>query len=101
MRQIGPSSNAPRPGFGLMARAGIVTLAANLVAGAALVIGAGLAVVFAASLAVVTAIFTLLMALAALVWKVTPRPRPAEAVLEARKVGHSWVVYGWDAPGQS
>jgi hypothetical protein len=66
-----------------------------------LAVGAVLAVVFAATLAVVMLTAGALFFLAAVAVKVGRlRPRPARAddgmVLEARKVGHRWVAYGWD-----
>jgi hypothetical protein len=60
------------------------------------VLGSVLALVFAATLAfalVVAAALTFM----AVAWRIR-RPRAVEAnpVIEARKVGHSWIAYGWD-----
>jgi hypothetical protein len=61
------------------------------------VLGSVLAVVFAATLAVVVVLTLLLMAAAVLTQR-SRRLKPVRAgvVIEARKVGHSWVAYGWD-----
>jgi uncharacterized protein (DUF58 family) len=66
-----------------------------------LIVGTVLAVVFAATLAVVVLTAGALFFLTALAVRVgRPRQRPLRAdqgvVLEARKVGHRWVAYGWD-----
>jgi hypothetical protein len=68
-----------------------------LVAVAVVVLGSILAVVFAATLALAL----LLMTGAAGMMLLAPRPVRVRAaapggVIEARKVGHSWVAYGWD-----
>ncbi len=60
-----------------------------------------LAVVFAATVAVVTVVAGGLLAAWAMMWKMrrVPQLQPAAAgpvILDARKVGHSWVAYGWD-----
>ena len=64
------------------------------------VVGAVLAVVFAATLAVVVLTAGALFFLAAVAVKVgrlRPQPiRTDDGVIEARKVGHRWVAYGWD-----
>ena len=64
----------------------------------AAVVATILTVVFAATLAVAAVV----MGGALAVWAVAvrfarPRLEPARApVIEARKVGHAWVAYGWD-----
>jgi hypothetical protein len=63
---------------------------------AAVLLGSILAVVFAATAAVVLLLTAALMAVAAAAWRLNQlQPQPAR-VIEARKVGHSWVAYGWD-----
>jgi hypothetical protein len=63
---------------------------------AALVLGSILAVVFAATLAVILVLAAGLLTLGAVAWRLR-RPRRLDApVIEARKIGHSWIAYGWD-----
>ncbi len=69
------------------------------------IVGAVLTVVFAATLAVVVLTAGALFFLAAAAAKVGRlRARPVRydggMVLEARKVGHRWVAYGWDRRGR-
>jgi predicted MFS family arabinose efflux permease len=65
---------------------------------AAVVLGSVLALVFAATLAFVLVLAAGFLALLAVAWRLR-RPRPVSGpVIEARKVGHSWVAYGWDQP---
>lgn len=77
------------------ALSGLAGLAAMLVTSLVVVVGSVLAVIFAATLAVVMALATALLGLTALVWRVRRRPQPVH--LEARRVGHTWVAYSWDA----
>ena len=70
-------------------------LAGALATIVALGVGAVLTVLFAATLAVVMALATVLLGLSALVWRMR-RPEPQGALIQARKVGHQWVAYGWD-----
>lgn len=66
----------------------------------AAVVATVLAVVFAATLAVFAVVVGGALAVWAVAFRVSrPKMQPAVArtqVLEARKVGHSWVAYGWD-----
>lgn len=59
-----------------------------------------LAVVFAATLAVIAVVVAVVLAVWAVAFRLNRRQRPRAAVgpvtLEARKVGHAWVAYGWD-----
>ena len=67
-----------------------------LATAAAVTIAAVLTVVFAATLAVILVLSSALIAVCALAFRARRR-KPAQGVLiEARKVGHSWVAYGWD-----
>jgi cytochrome c biogenesis protein CcdA len=63
---------------------------------AACLVGAILVVVFAATLAVVLVLASALVASAALAWRLRRPARRAARMIEARKVGHSWIAYGWD-----
>ncbi len=69
----------------------------------AAVVATVLAIVFAATMAVVTVIVGGALAAWAVAFRLRrPRLQPAPArpvVLEARKVGHRWVAYGWDQEG--
>ena len=60
----------------------------------AVALAAVLTVVFAATLAVMIGLSTGLIALYALTH--SKRRRPQGVLIEARKVGHSWVAYDWD-----
>jgi apolipoprotein N-acyltransferase len=88
-----PGSHAPRRG---LARAGLSWIGGTLATVAAVTIAAVLTVVFAATLAVILVLASALIAVCALALRARRR-RPSEGVLiEARRVGHSWVAYGWD-----
>jgi hypothetical protein len=74
-----------------------------LATGLALAVGAVLAVVAATAVAVIALIGSVLLFLAGLALRARRRvyARPASPmasadVIEARKVGHAWVAYGWD-----
>ncbi len=66
----------------------------------AAVLATVLAVVFAATMAVVTVVVGGVLGAWAVAFRFSrQRPRRAVArppVIEARKVGHAWVAYGWD-----
>lgn len=67
-----------------------------LATGAALAVGAVLAVFAAAAVTLIALVSGLLLALASLAARAR-RPHFAHGpVLQARKVGHAWVAYGWD-----
>jgi hypothetical protein len=63
----------------------------------AVVLGSVLALVFAATLAFALVVAAAALTFMAVAWRIR-RPRAVEAnpVIEARKVGHSWIAYGWD-----
>lgn len=68
-----------------------------VVAGAAMVVGAAFTVVFAATLAIVAVLGAALFGVYAMALRARrPNPRDGAVLLEARRVGHSWVAYGWD-----
>jgi hypothetical protein len=80
--------------------AGLVWLFGGLMTLAAAAVGAVLTVVFAATLAVVAIMALALFGLFAVAARGRRRRAFARAaddgVIEARKVGHAWVAYGWD-----
>jgi len=67
---------------------------------AALAVGALLAVFTAAAVAVIALVASVLVFLAGLAMRarraVTVRARRGDDVIEARKVGDTWVTYGWE-----
>lgn len=73
-------------------RSGFARLGGALATLAAVVLAAVLTLVFAATLAVVVVLSTALIGLYALTHRRTSRG----VLIEARRVGHSWVAYGWD-----
>ena len=73
---------------------GLSWLGGVLATGVAIALAAVLAVVFAATLAVLVLLSSGLFALYALTH--AKRRRPEGVLIEARRVGHSWVAYGWD-----
>ena len=94
--QAGGSFRTPvRPNPAQIAIAWII---GGLATVAAVVLGSILALVFAATLAVVLLIAAAVLTFMAVAWRIR-RPPEAESrrpVIEARKVGHSWVAYAWD-----
>ncbi len=70
----------------------------------AVVLGSVLALVFAATLAFVLLVAAAAVTFIAVAWRIRRLPAAqkgaveAGPVIEARKVGHSWVAYGWDQP---
>ncbi len=68
---------------------------------AALVVGSVLALFFAATVVVMAVIASALVGLSLLVMR-GRRPAKVRAglpgVIEARRVGHTWVAYGWNEP---
>lgn len=91
------AGSAPQSGFG-QALSGLFGFIA---AGIALLIGAVLAVFAAAAVAVIALFASVLVFLGGLALRARRRAyaRPT-TVLEARKVGHAWVAYGWDRSGR-
>lgn len=77
-----------------LARAGLSWIAA-LATGAAAIVAVVLTLVFAATLAVAAMLASVLFALYALAVR-SRRSARGPVVIEARKVGHSWVAYGWN-----
>jgi len=78
---------------------GLMRLVGFAVAMAAFLVAAALAVVFAATIVVSAVIASALIGLSALAMRArrTARVRnPEPGVIEARRVGHTWVAYGWN-----
>ncbi len=94
LTQRTPPSRLSRPARSRRLAEGFAGALAGAAVLAAVTLGAVLAVLFAATLAVVMVLASLLMALAALAWRVRPRPERARAPSR----GHAWVTYGWTGP---
>jgi hypothetical protein len=78
---------------------GLMRFVGFAVAMVALLIAAVLAVVFAATVVVSAVVASALIALSALALRArrTVRVRSrAPEVIDARRVGHTWVAYGWN-----
>ena len=91
-----PQLEPSRPGGVRRLAQGLSSALAVAAVVAVVTIAAMLAVVFAATLALVMLLASLLMALAALAWRV--RPRPVQAAAPPR--GHAWITYSWTGPGR-
>jgi hypothetical protein len=86
---------------GAVRRRGVLPASLNWIAGAvatavAVTIAAVLTVVFAATLAVILVLASALIAVCAAAMRAKRQPQAQGVLIEARKVGHSWVAYGWD-----
>ncbi len=92
--RIENTTGAPRRG-GWLARTGLGWVAA-CATGAAAILAGILTLVFAATLAVAVVLAGALFALYALAVRARRSRRDGPVLLEARRVGHSWVAYGWD-----
>jgi len=92
--QAAPASGR---GSGWLARAGLGWVTA-LASGVAVILAGVLTLVFAATLAVAVVLAAALFALYALAMRAkrSRRQDDARVLIEARRVGHSWVAYGWD-----
>jgi apolipoprotein N-acyltransferase len=77
-----------------VAVAGLNWIGGALASVAAVALAAVLTIVFAATLAVVAVLSVGVVAFCALVFR--GRRRSRGVLLEARRIGHSWVAYGWD-----
>ena len=91
---------------GARARGGVwgpvVALAGLLATGVAVAIGAVLAVFTAAVVAVIAVIAGMVMFLTGFGARARRKTRRVETdgVIEAHKVGETWVAYGWERQGQ-
>lgn len=74
----------------------------GVTAAVAMVIGAVLAVIAAATVAFLAVVGSVLVFLTGLVLRTRRRTRVGDEpqIIEARKVGHAWVAYGWDQPAR-
>ena len=92
---------ARRPSGGLLAP--LMWLAGLVATIVALTVGAVLAVFTAAAVAVIAVCASVLIFFAGFAMrarrKVTARARRADDVIEAKKVGDTWVTYGWERTG--
>ena len=83
-------------------RNGLVRIAGAVAALAALGVAVVLAVVFAATVIVTAVIATALVGVTVLAMRArrTAKVRAARnpGVIDARRVGHTWVAYGWNEP---
>lgn len=77
------------------ARKGLAWVGGALATAAAVTLAAVLTVVFAATLAVIVVLVSALVALCTLALRAR-RAKDRPVLIEARRVGHSWVAYGWD-----
>ena len=73
-----------------------------IVGAVAVVIGAILALFAAAAVAILAVLGSALVFLTGLFLRSRRRTRAGDdpQILEARKVGHAWVAYGWDQPAR-
>jgi hypothetical protein len=94
------SSPRARPRGGDLFGRGLLQMLGLAASACAVVVGAALAFVFAASLVVIAVMTSALIAFAGFAWRaqrtVRAPARSGPQHLEARRVGHSWVAYGWD-----
>jgi len=101
---VADNLDPPHPALGRTALSSAHGLAAACATLSAAVVAAVLAVVFAATMAVIVVVAGAILAVWALAFRLTRRPAPSTAkgpvTLEARKVGHAWVTYGWDQGGR-
>jgi hypothetical protein len=67
-----------------------------LAAAAAVTVGAVLAVFAAAAVTVIALTTAMLIFLTGLAYRARRLSEARQPILEARKVGHAWVAYGWD-----
>ena len=100
----GPSTRSFRIAFGGPRRGPsgvwrpIAWVGGVIAAGAALALGAVLAVFTAIAVAVFALFASVLVFFTSLAMRARRRAHatPEGEVIEARKVGHQWVAYGWD-----
>jgi len=81
-------------------RNGLVRLAGALAAFAALAVASVLALVFAATVVVMAVIASALIGVTVLAMRArrTAKVRATPGFIDARRVGHTWVAYGWNEP---
>jgi hypothetical protein len=71
-----------------------------LATGVALLAGVLLALFAAAAMALIAVVGSLFVFFTGLALRARRPARVRPTVLEARKVGHAWVAYGWDRDGR-
>ncbi len=85
-------------GAGLLAP--FAWLGGLIAAGVAVTVGAMLAVFTAAAVALIAVVAGVVVFLGGVALRarrsLRPRPAAAEGVIEAQKVGDTWVAYGWE-----
>ena len=80
---------------------GLARIGGMAAAVVALLVGAVLAVFFAATVVVMAVIASALIGVSLLVMRARRHAAQAHGgsgVIEARRVGHTWVAYGWNEP---
>lgn len=91
-----------RPNGGLLAP--LMWVAGLVATVAALTVGAILAIFTAAAVAVFALCASVVVFFAGFALrarrKISPRSRRDDGVIEAQKVGDTWVTYGWERPGR-
>jgi hypothetical protein len=90
-----PAEGSAPPRRRGVAVAGLNWICGALASVAAVALAAVLTLVFAATLAVVAVLSVGVVAFCALVFR-RGRRQSRGVLLEARRIGHSWVAYGWD-----
>ena len=100
MRELGDQGGTTGAAGHEPGASGLLRFAGGVVALTVGAVGVAATLAAAAVLAVFTVIASLLLATAGLAWRMGRRqPKANEPVLiDARKVGHAWVAYGWDEP---
>lgn len=99
MRLAKPGFARESDGMNGSLNGGLVRFLGFAVAMVALMAAVVLAVIFAATLAVSALVATVLIGLTALAMRArrTVRVRSSRSdIIEARRVGHTWVAYGWN-----
>ena len=71
-----------------------------LAVGLALVVGLVLAIVAAAAMTLFAVVGSIFVFFTGMALRARSRAVVRPQVLEARKVGHAWVAYGWDRNGR-
>ncbi len=71
-------------------------LAGGLAMTGAVIVGAVLALFFAATVVVMAVMSAALLALGGAAMRARRTAHAKGVLIEARKVGHQWVAYGWD-----
>jgi hypothetical protein len=79
---------------------GVAWLGGFFATGAALAVGAFLAVFAAAAVAAIALIAGVLVFLTGLAFRARRVVYARSPVIEARRVGHAWITYGWDRPAR-